>query len=313
MLYSLFNREKNFCARKSMIQAKEISTFSWRAKLQDYHQLAKTRLTFTVVLSAVFGFLIGADAATVYMDIWALAIGGFLVVASSNGLNQIIEKDYDKLMVRTNNRPVATERMGVTEALIFCLISGILGVFLLGYYLNFLSGVLGLIALLSYAFLYTPMKRVSSVAVFIGAFPGAIPPLLGWTAATGELATGAWVLFLIQFVWQFPHFWAIAWILDDDYNRAGYRLLPSKHGKDSKSAKLTLIYILLLLPLTAAPYALGYTGIVSLGIALVAGLLFLWQGWKFFKARDTKAAKKLMFFSIVYNPLVLLAYLLDKV
>ena len=284
-----------------------------RAKIQDYHQLAKTRLTITVVLSAVLGFLIAANGATNYMDLWALVIGGFLVVASSNGLNQIIEKDYDKLMVRTNNRPVATNRMSVSEAAIFCTISGLVGVYILGSFLNQISGWLGLFALLSYAFLYTPLKRVSPVAVFVGAFPGAIPPLLGWAAATGSIGLGGWAIFALQFVWQFPHFWAIAWVLDEDYQRAGYRLLPSKSGRDKKTAIYSLWYIALLLPIGAIPYLIGVTGIVSLVIAILAGLMFFWQGIKFYKTCSTKDAKRLMFFSIIYNPLVLLGFVLDKI
>lgn len=286
---------------------------SFAAKLQDYHQLAKTRLTVTVVLSAVLGFLIAANGETNYMDLWALIFGGFLVVASSNGLNQIIEKDFDKLMVRTNNRPVATNRMSVSEAAIFCAISGILGVFILGRYLNEMSGWLGLFALLSYAFLYTPLKRISPIAVFVGAFPGAIPPLLGWAAATGSLSMGGWALFAIQFIWQFPHFWAIAWVLDEDYKRAGYRLLPSKSGKDKKSAAYTIWYIAILIPISVLPYVLGISGMVSMIIAVVAGLLFLAQGIKFHKTCTTKEAKKLMFYSIIYNPLVLLAFVIDKI
>lgn len=287
--------------------------FSIAGKLQDYHQLAKTRLTFTVVLSAVLGFLIAAGSGTNYADIWALAIGGFLVVASSNGLNQIIERNYDKLMLRTNNRPVATNRMSVNEALIFSLISGFVGVAVLALYLNALSGWLGLFALLSYAFIYTPLKRVSSIAVFAGAFPGAVPPLLGWIAATGSFSNGAWLLFGIQFIWQFPHFWSIAWILDDDYKRAGYRLLPSRNGKDKRTVRLTIWYIIALIPLTAAMYFTGYTGIISLIVTSIAGLIFLYQGWKFYQNSSTKEAKKLMFYSIIYNPLVLLIFILDKI
>ncbi len=292
--------------------ATSIMPFSITAKLQDYHQLVKTRLTITVVLSAVLGFLIAANGSTNFQDLWALIFGGFLVVASSNGLNQIIEKDFDKLMVRTNNRPVATNRMTITEAAIFSAACGIIGVYILGSFLNGISGWLGVFALLSYAFLYTPLKRISPIAVFVGAFPGAIPPLLGWAAATGTIGWGGWALFAIQFIWQFPHFWAIAWVLDDDYKRAGYRLLPSKVGKDKKSAVFTILYIAVLIPVSALPYLLGITGWVSLIIAIVAGLLFLQQGIKFHKSCTTKDAKRLMFYSIIYNPLVLLAFVLDK-
>ncbi|MCB9263284.1 MAG: protoheme IX farnesyltransferase [Flavobacteriales bacterium] len=296
-----------------MNRAISISSVSWSAKLVDYHQLAKTRLTFTVVLSAVLGFLIAANAETNYSHLWALIFGGFLVVASSNGLNQIIEKDFDKLMVRTNNRPVAKNRMSVAEAATFCIISGVLGVYILGTYLNTLSGILGLFALLSYAFLYTPLKRISPIAVFVGAFPGAIPPLLGWAAATGSLPLAAWVIFAIQFVWQFPHFWSIAWILDEDYQRAGYRLLPSRMGKDKKTGRLTIWYILVLISISILPFVLGITGIVSLIIAIICGIFFLHQGVKFYKSCSTKDAKRLMFYSIVYNPVVLLAFVLDKI
>ncbi|MBO6517335.1 MAG: protoheme IX farnesyltransferase [Bacteroidia bacterium] len=283
------------------------------SKLQDYVQLAKLRLTITVVLSAVLGFLIAAGPSTDLSGLWALIIGGFLVVASSNGINQIIERDFDKLMVRTNNRPVATNRMSVTEAAISCTIAGLLGVYILGSFLNQISGLLGLVALLSYAFLYTPLKRISPVAVFVGAFPGAIPPLLGWAAATGSIGMGGWAIFAIQFIWQFPHFWSIAWILDEDYKRAGYRLLPSKVGKDKKTAKLTIWYIALLIPISITPYLLGITGIISMIVVVLAGLLFLAQGLKFHKTCTTKEAKRLMFYSIIYNPVVLLAFVLDKI
>jgi protoheme IX farnesyltransferase len=204
---------------------------SWSLRLQDYHQLVKTRLTLSVVISAVLGFWLGAGELTSFTLMWPLAIGGFLVVAASNGLNQVIERNFDKLMVRTNNRPVATGRMGVLEAVLFSLLSGTVGVAILTTYLNPMSGVLGCIALLSYAFVYTPLKRYTPFAVFVGAIPGAIPPLLGWVAATGTIGMGGIVLFMIQFFWQFPHFWSIAWLLDEDYQRAGYRLLPSRNGK----------------------------------------------------------------------------------
>ena len=166
---------------------------------------------------------------------------------------------------------------------------------------------------MSYAFLYTPLKRISPIAVFVGAFPGAIPPLLGWAAATGSITIGGWVLFAIQFIWQFPHFWSIAWILDEDYKRAGYRLLPSKSGKDRKSAVITIWYIFLLIPVSLLPWYLGYTGWISAIIAVLAGGLFLFQGLRFYRSCSTEDAKKLMFYSIVYNPLVLLTYLIDKI
>ena len=238
-------------------------SFSLKAKLIDYNQLIKMRLTFTVVLSAVLGYLIAVQTGIQAQAILALTLGGFLVVGSANGINQIIEKDFDSKMLRTSDRPLATNRMSVLEAGVFCTILGITGVFVLGTYLNQLSALLGLASLISYAFIYTPLKRYSSFAVFVGAFPGAVPPLLGWVAATGVIDMGGITLFAIQFIWQFPHFWAIAWILDDDYKRAGYYLLPSKEGRNKKSAFLTVVYTLALIPISAIPFFIGISGSIS--------------------------------------------------
>lgn len=284
-----------------------------REKLIDYHQLVKTRLTLSVVISAVLGFWLGAGADTSFVYMWPLAIGGFMVVSASNGLNQVIERDYDKLMVRTNNRPVATGRMGILEASLFSLLMGVAGVWILGHYLNFMSGLLGLLALVSYAFIYTPLKRFTPFAVFVGAIPGAIPPLLGWVAASGSIGIGGIVLFLIQFFWQFPHFWSIAWILDEDYQRAGYRLLPSKSGKNKTSALFTIWYSFVLIPLGAVPYFIGISGIVSLVVAIMSGIILTWFAWRLYHTCDNREAKRLMLISILYNTLVLLVFCIDKV
>lgn len=284
-----------------------------KAKLKDYSQLIKFRLTFTVVLSSIFGYLIGYSDTLNWTELFALIIGGFLVVASSNGLNQIVEKNYDILMTRTENRPLAQNRMGVMEAAIFCTITGIVGVYLLGYYLNTYAAILGIGSLISYAFLYTPLKRVSSVAVYIGAIPGAIPPLLGWVAATGRFSAAAGILFLIQFIWQFPHFWAIAWVLDDDYNKAGYRLLPLKSGRSKSTALLVLISSALLIPVSVLPYLIGMSGILSVVILSVSSIALTYVAAKLYKSLSIKNAKTLMFASIIYNPLVLVVLLIDKI
>lgn len=284
-----------------------------KAKLQDYSQLIKFRLTFTVVLSSIFGYLIGYSDTLNWTELFALIIGGFLVVASSNGLNQIVEKNYDILMTRTENRPLAQNRMSVMEAAIFCTITGIVGVYLLGYYLNTYAAILGIGSLISYAFLYTPLKRVSSVAVYIGAIPGAIPPLLGWVAATGRFSAAAGILFLIQFIWQFPHFWAIAWVLDDDYNKAGYRLLPLKSGRSKSTALLVLISSALLIPVSVLPYLIGMSGILSVVILSVSSIALTYVAAKLYKSLSIKNAKTLMFASIIYNPLVLVVLLIDKI
>lgn len=289
------------------------NTISWKAKLQDYNQLIKFRLTFTVVLSSVLGFLLGSIGVIDYVNLTALIIGGFLVVASSNGINQIIEKDFDKLMTRTANRPIAQERMSILEAGVFCAVTGIIGVSILGLYLNTYAALLGFGSLMSYAFIYTPLKRVSSLAVLVGAFPGAIPPLLGWVAASGEFSSIAIVLFLIQFFWQFPHFWAIAWILDDDYKKAGYRLLPTVGGRDKASAMQVIIYSAVLIPLGFLPYFMGLAGIISLLIIALGSLILTLLGVKLYQTLTIKDAKRLMFASIIYNPLVLISLLIDKI
>jgi protoheme IX farnesyltransferase len=245
--------------------------------------------------------------------LWAVVVGGFLVVASANGINQIIERNFDKLMIRTHNRPVATGRMGVQEALFFCLLTGFSGVYILTTFLNPLSGWLGFIALMSYGFLYTPLKRITPFAVVVGAIPGAIPPMLGWVAVSNEMQAGAIFLFALQFFWQFPHFWSIAWILDEDYRRAGYTLLPSRNGKDKKSAFYTLWYTFILLPVAVMPFIFGISGVISMIFALLAGVVLLYQAFRLYQSCTVADAKKLMFMTIAYNPLVLLAYLIDKI
>jgi protoheme IX farnesyltransferase len=287
------------------------NSLSIKAKLVDYNQLLKMRLTFTVVLSAVLGYLIAFHGFELHA-VLALTIGGFLVVGSANGINQIIEKDFDSKMLRTNERPLATNRMSIFEASIFCTLLGITGIYILGTYLNQLSAILGFASLVSYAFIYTPLKRYSSFAVFVGAFPGAIPPLLGWVAARGTIDMGGITLFALQFIWQFPHFWAIAWILDEDYKRAGYNLLPSRDGRNKKSALLTVLYTLALVPISAVPFVIGVSGSISLFIAIVCGILLSLQALKLYRTCETKDAKRLMFYSIIYNPIVLLAYFIDK-
>ncbi len=290
-----------------------IANYTWKEKLRDYNQLVKFRLTFTVVLSSVLGFLLGSAGVIDYSNLMALILGGFLVVASSNGINQIIEKDFDKLMTRTANRPIAQERMSILEAGVFCAVTGIVGVSILGLYLNTYAALLGFGSLMSYAFIYTPLKRVSSLAVLVGAFPGAIPPLLGWVAASGSFSTVALVLFLIQFFWQFPHFWAIAWILDDDYKKAGYRLLPTVGGRDKASAMQIIIYSAILIPLGLLPYFMGLSGVVSLIIIAIGSVVLTALAVKLYNSLSIKDAKRLMFASIIYNPLVLISLLIDKI
>lgn len=281
-------------------------------KVRDYQQLIKTRLTALVVFSAAITYLTAAKGQIDWFDFTVLSIGGFLVVAASNGLNQIIERNYDLLMVRTANRPVATNRMSVAEAAIASALMGITGVVLMGLFLNQLTSLLALVSLISYAFIYTPLKRVSPVSVFVGAFPGALPVLIGWTAFSNGVSAEALILFGVQFIWQFPHFWSIAWILDDDYKRAGFKMLPS-YGKHKNTALQNLAFTLLLIPIGFLPTQEGFTGLTSGIIAMLAGLVMTYFAFRLYKTCDNKDAKRLMFASFLYLPLVQIAYLLDKI
>jgi heme o synthase len=289
----------------------EMSFF--RSKARDINQLVKFRLTFLVVFSSVVTYLTASQGNINWFEVMMLTLGGFLVTGASNGINQVIEKDYDKLMLRTANRPVATNRMSVTEASIISATMGLIGVAIISFYLNTASGLLAFFALISYAFIYTPLKRISPISVFVGAFPGAIPTMLGWVAYSGTIDTPAIILFAVQFFWQFPHFWSIAWILDDDYKRAGFKMLPSTPGRDKGTAFQTLVFSLALIPLGMLPMQYGISGITSGIVGILGGLMLSYYSYRLLKTCDTKDAKKLMFASFIYLPLVQLAYLFDKI
>lgn len=282
-----------------------------RKLVADYMLLIKLRLSFLVVFSAAITYLYGTGGNFSWMNLLILVAGGFLVTGASNGINQILERHLDGLMDRTRDRPLPTLRMGVPEAVVACAVMGTTGIALL-YMLNPLTALLGAFSLISYAFIYTPLKQVTSFSVYVGAVPGAMPPILGWVAATGHLGIEALVLFAIQFVWQFPHFWAIAWVLDDDYQKAGFRLLPSGEGRSKKSATFILVATVLLIPVSVLPSFLNMGGYVLALVSLLAGILFLIQAIRLYKTCTIKAASKLMFSSFIYLPLVQLALLIDK-
>ena len=284
-----------------------------RSKLMDYNQLVKLRLSFLVVFSSVITYLTAAHGTINWSEVVMLSLGGFLVTGAANGINQVIEKDFDKLMLRTANRPVATGRMRVSEAIVACLTMGISGVLLIGFFLNPLCGWISFAALMSYAFVYTPLKRVSPVSVFVGAFPGALPAMLGWVAFTGKMDMAALLLFGVQFFWQFPHFWSIAWILDEDYKRAGFKMLPSSPGRDKATALQTLAFSLVLIPVGMLPAQYGICGSTSGWIAASGGLMLSYLSYKLVKSCENKDAKRLMFASFIYLPIVQLAYLFNKI
>lgn len=283
--------------------------------ISDFKKLIKLRLTFLVVFSASVSFLIGSKEQEYYnWTNWLiLTIGGFLVTGAANGFNEIIEKDLDKLMTRTSDRPIPSGRMTTGQALVLSLFMGLAGTLIL-VRLNFLTGVLSVFSIMLYAFLYTPAKRKTPIAVFIGAFPGALPPLIGYFAAF-EHPQISWipiVLFLIQFVWQFPHFWAIAWVLDDDYKKAGFRLLPTTE-RDKTSAFMTFLSTLVLIPVSLLPTIMGFGGYAIGAVSLISGLIFCWFAFKLFIKLDIASAQKVMFGSFFYLPLVQLVLLFDFV
>ncbi|UOE48374.1 heme o synthase [Mucilaginibacter sp. SMC90] len=280
-------------------------------KWADFSKLIKTRLTSLVVFSASISFLIGsrANGHIVWIDWIKLIIGGFLVTSAANSFNEIIEKDLDKLMKRTMDRPIPSGTMTTGQALVLGLGMGIAGTYLLGS-LNLLTGLLSVFSILLYAFAYTPLKQKSPIAVFVGAFPGALPPLIGYVAAHGKIDTIAVILFSIQFIWQFVHFWAIAWVLDDDYKLAGFRLLPS--GKrDLTSAVITFIFAIVLVPVSLLPTIYGYGGYWVGGVSLICSLIFLYQSFMLLRTRQIPEARKLMFGSFFYLPLVQIMFLVD--
>ncbi|WP_162427473.1 heme o synthase [Pontibacter pudoricolor] len=281
-------------------------------KASAYFKLLKFRLSFTVSFSSAIGFILGRPVAT-YWEIALVMIGGLLVTGSANIINQIIEREYDKLMKRTAKRPLPTGQVSVAEAIGVCIITGVAGLLILGYTFNVLTAALSLLSLVLYGFVYTPLKRISPICVFVGAIPGAMPPLIGWVAATGVLGVEAWILFGIQFMWQFPHFWAIAWVLDDDYKKAGFKMLPMAGGKNLKTAIQIMIYTLVLIPFSLLPLQFGMTGTTSALIAVVCGVLFLAQTFYLMRTCTKKAAMNIMFGSFLYLPIVQIAFVLDKV
>jgi protoheme IX farnesyltransferase len=277
----------------------------------DFSKLIKLRLTFLVVFSASISFLIGSkvNGEIIWLNWVKLIIGGFLVTAAANCFNEIIEKDYDKLMRRTMDRPIPAGRMNNGQALVLGLGMGIAGTYLLGS-LNLQTGLLSVFSILLYAFAYTPMKRKSPIAVFVGAIPGALPPLIGYVAAHEKIDQIALILFGIQFVWQFPHFWAIAWVLDDDYKLAGFRLLPS--GKRNlTSAIITFIFTLILVPVSLLPTFYHFGGYYVGAVSLLFSLVFLYLAFMLLRTLQIGSAKKLMYGSFIYLPVVQLMFLFD--
>ncbi len=290
-------------------------------KIKDYLQLMKPSLSIMVVFSSVVSFMLtnGYDA---YEDklfrILMLFAGGMLVTGSANTINQVVEKDTDAMMKRTAKRPVASGRMNAVEGWAFAIITGAVGVFILGNYFNWLTAGIALFSLFLYAFIYTPLKKVNSIAVLVGAVPGALPCLIGWAAGENALTTGGWILFAFQFFWQFPHFWAIAWVAHKDYSTAGFKLLPAKEGPTKFTALQTIMYSLLLVPVTLLPFYTGMCsyddvqGKIGIGLIIAANIFMIGRCMTLYKKMDVGSARQVMFGSYMYLPVVMLAMLLSK-
>ena len=298
---------------KTHLDSTPVKSISFAAFVNDFLQLTKFRLALSVVFSSVAGYLLAVDQVETKILI-GLFIGGFAMVGASNAINQLIEKDLDALMSRTKNRPLPTGRMSALVAAIIATFLTVLGVMVL-YAINLKTALFGLLSIFIYTCIYTPLKTISPLAVFVGAFPGAIPFMLGWVAATGKFGIEPGTLFMVQFFWQFPHFWAIGWMLDDDYKKAGFKMLPSGNP-DRLTAFQIVFYTLWTIVISLLP-ATSYTGNLHLSIPgailiLIIGLYLLYYAIKLMQLKTKDAAKKLMFASIGYITILQLIYVIDK-
>ena len=276
-------------------------------------ELTKLRLSLLVTFSAIFGFILASTEGINYNDLVFLFFGGWLITSSSLINNQILEKESDGLMKRTMKRPIPTKRISIKSSIIVSLFFSLSGFLILYYFHNFYSAFLSILSLIIYSFVYTPLKKVSSITVFVGAIPGALPPLIGWVAATNQISIEAIIIFSIQFIWQFPHFWAIAWVSDEDYKKAGFKLLPNGGGKNFSTAINIMTYTLILLPLGLLPTIFGITGLISGFVAILCGVLFLIQTIHLIKDFSKKSALRVMIGSFIYLPIVQISYILDKI
>lgn len=292
------------------------STLSLKSVYIDFREITKARLAISVVFSSIAGYMLGINdlQSLGWITLLKLAVGGYCMVGASNAFNQVIEKDLDALMDRTKNRPVPAGRMSRGTAVVIASLLTIIGIVLL-YTINPKTAMFGAISIFLYTSVYTPLKTMTSLSVFVGAFPGAIPFMLGWVAATGEFGIEAGTLFLIQFFWQFPHFWAIGWFLYEDYEKAGFFMLPT--GKKDKGTALQVILYTVWLILASILPVFGYTGSlyitpIAAVVVFLLGLWMLFYAVQLYKLRTAKAARTLMLVSVSYITLLQLVYILDK-
>ena len=295
-----------------MVATNENISIGTAAKVKAYYELLKFRLSFLIAFSGAFGYSLAAERID-WVRLILISLAGLLITGAANIVNQVKEIELDKLMKRTAGRPLPTGRLSVKEASIFCLILLLLSSYILFFEFNFKAGVIGVLSFILYGFVYTPLKRVGPISVFVGAIPGAFPPMIGWVAATNHFGLEPGILFAIQFFWQFPHFWAIAWVADEDYQKAGFKMLPNNGHKDLRTAITIMIYTIFLVPCGFVPYMLGMTGVNSAMIAVLCGVLFLSQTFYLMMKPTDKSALMIMFGSFIYLPIVQIAFLMDKV
>ena len=292
------------------------NTLSIKSIFLDFKEITKAGLAISVLFSSIAGYLLGVDSEHPFK--WSvlavLAVGGYCMVGASNAFNQVIEKDIDSLMDRTKNRPVPSGRMSPKVALLVASLLTIIGIALL-YTINAKSAMFAAISIFLYTSVYTPLKTVTSLSVFVGAFPGAIPFMLGWVAATGEFGIEAGTLFLIQFFWQFPHFWSIGWFLYEDYEKAGIFMLPT--GKKDKGTALQIILYTIWLIIASLLPMLGFTGQLFISpiaavLVFLLGIWMLFYAVRLYKVRTAKAARTLMLVSVSYISLLQIVFIVDK-
>ena len=282
-------------------------------KSKVFLTLTKARLSFSVVFSTIAGYLLAVESVN-FFDVFLLIIGGYCMVGASNSFNQIIEKDKDALMDRTKSRPIPTKKITTSNAFLISISLTIVGLFIL-FTINLKTALLAAFSIFIYTCIYTPLKPITPLSVFVGAIPGAIPFMLGWIAATNDFGIEPGTLFVIQFFWQFPHFWALGWMLDDDYKKAGFNMLPTG-SRNRKTAFQIILYVIWMIIISLFPYT-GLTGDLSLDIygaiiVLILGLVMLYFAFNLYNRMDINSARKLFFFTVLYLTSIQLVYILDK-
>lgn len=286
-------------------------------KIKDYAQIMKPKVSFMVAFSSILGYLLVPGTLFSWGPMMALFLGGILVTLGAHSINQMIERYSDRFMERTKNRPLPNGRVGLFEGIVLAISSTFVGLFILYQEFNLVAAGVSLVSLLIYGFIYTPIKKIHPIATFIGAIPGALPPLIGWVAATGSLdpavAMGGFILFGIQFFWQFPHVWSIAWLHYDEYSKAGILMLPSRSGRTRFTGLQCIYYSLAMVPFVLIPHQMKLSGEVGMWIAFAAVCVYAFFSYRFFKNNDKKSAKNLLITSLVVLPVILLALVIDKI